>query len=174
MLAERMTQPILMAPAMLAVSIRPASGNMRLLLAPAFGLSMGLSLTVAWLLLGRALTKDTLTATLFLVAAGAIAAGLALAAARLLRGRASSARFAAAFVLLAGGTVGLTSVFMMLHTVLRAHDLIEVPIGTAFAITTISTAAALHNFLTLAGLSILPFALPVIAAFAVLIARISR
>ena len=63
---------------------------------------------------------------------------------------------------------------MMLNTVVRAHDLTEVPIETAFAIITISTAAALHNFLTLAGLAILPFALPVIVAFAVLIARDSR
>jgi hypothetical protein len=44
----------------------------------------------------------------------------------------------------------------------------------AFAIMTISTAAALHNFLTMAGLAILPFALPVIVAFAALIARDSR
>ena len=70
---------------------------------------MGLSLTVAWLLLGRAVTKDTLTAALFLAAAGAISAGLAVVAAALLQRRALSGRFAAASVLLAAGTLGLTS-----------------------------------------------------------------
>ena len=150
------------------------NGRARLLIAPAFGLSFALCFTVAWLFLGRALTRDTLTATLFLGAAAAVSACLALAAAAFLPRRGWSARFAAAFVLLAAGTLGFTSFILMLHTVARAHDLTELPIRMAFAIMTISTAAALHNFLTLAGLAILPFAMPLIVAFAALIARDSR
>lgn len=135
---------------------------------------MAICLILAWLILGRALTRDTVTATVFLATAATVSAGFALAATGWLRTRGWSARFAAALVLLAAGTLGFTSLLMMLHTVVRAHDLTDVPVAVAVAVAAISTVAALHNFLTLAGLAILPLALPVILAFAVLLARDPR
>lgn len=135
---------------------------------------MAMCFAGAWLLLDRALTRDALLAALFLAAAGTISAGLAFGVGAKLRHLAWTARFSAAWVLLSAGTLGFTAVFMMVHTVLGHHDLSEVPVRMVFAIMVISTAAALHNFLTLAGLAILPFALPVIVAFAALVARDSR
>ena len=150
------------------------SGRTRVLLAPMFGLMMGLCLAGAWRLVDRPLTGGTLLASLFLAAAATISAGVALAIAARLRRLPWSARFAAAFVPLAGGTLGLTAFFMMMHMVTAGHDLTEVPVRVLVAIMVINTAAALHHFLSLAGLAMLPFALPVIVAFAALVARDAR
>jgi hypothetical protein len=146
----------------------------RLLLAPAFGLAMALCLVIVWLMFGRAWTPDSLVASLYLGAAGTISAGVALAAAALLLDRPMTARLSAAFVILVVGSVGLTSVFLMTKQVSAAHNITELPLGRAVLVVTISSAAALYNFLTVLGLVILPLGLPVIAVFALLIARKPR
>lgn len=145
-----------------------------LLTALGFGAAMGLCFNAAWLLLDRALTGDTLIATFYLTAAGTISAGLALTLVARLHRRPWTSRFAAAFVILAAGTGALTAFFIMTQTVTASHDLTEMPVRVALLVMSLSTATALYNFLTMAGLAVLPFALPLIVAFAYLIAHDAR
>ena len=163
------------APAMVISMNVALKGALRALLtALGFGLAMGLCFNAAWLLLDRALTGDTLIATLYLAAAGTISAGMALAVVAFLHRCPWTSRFAAAFVILVAGTGALTAFFIMTQTVTAAHDLTEMPLRVALVVMGLSTATALYNFLTMAGLAILPFALPLIVAFASLIASDAR
>ncbi len=150
------------------------SGLTRALLAPAFGAAIALSFTLGWLALDRAFTPRTMTAAAYFALAGTLSAGAALVAMRLLARRPWSARMAAALVCLVAGTAGLASVFMMLELVLTFHDLSEVPIPIAIVILGYTSAGALHSVLAIAAPLILPLGLPMIALFAILIAKNPR
>jgi hypothetical protein len=63
---------------------------------------------------------------------------------------------------------------MMLELVLTFHDLSEVPIRIAIDILGYSTAGALHGVLAIAAPLTLPLGLPLIALFAILIAKNPR
>jgi hypothetical protein len=146
----------------------------RLALAPAFGCGMGLGYIAGWMALDRAVTDRTLAAAATIAGAAALCALLALAASYVLRRRPWSARFAASLVLLLGGTVGFASVAAGTHLAWAQHALLELPLHITVLILAIQIAAALYGFLALAAPLVLPFALPLVAAFAVLIARHPR
>ena len=135
---------------------------------------MALSYTVGWLAYGREFTARTATADAYFALAGALAAGAALIAARLFRNRPWSVRMAAALICLLVGTTGFASLFTMLHVVFGFHDFSEIPIPMALIILGISGAGALYNVLAIAAPLIMPLGLPMIALFAVLIAKNPR
>ena len=143
-------------------------------IAIAFAAAMMMAFAATWLLLDRAITGKVLLAMAFLALAAFIAALAAETVVALLGRRPSTARFAAAILILIVGTVGLMSALLMAQSVLASYDLAVVPAAMALQILMISGAAALYNFLTLAGLVILPFSLPIIVVFAWLIARAPR
>ena len=152
-----------------------AEQTLRVFLAPAYGALIALSYALGWLFLERAFTPRVLGATVYLALAGMLSAGAALVAAKLLAGRSWSARLAAAASCLLIGTVGLASVMMTLEMVLTHHRLTEIPIRVSVVILGISGAGAfLPSVLTIAAPIILPLRVPLIAFFAVLIARAPR
>jgi hypothetical protein len=146
----------------------------RLAFAPSFGCGMGLGYVAGWMALERAVTDRTLAAAATIGGAAALSAALALIAAHLLRRRPWSARFAATLILLLGGTVGFASVAAGTHLAWSQHSLLELPLHITALILAIQIAATLYGFLALAAPLVLPLALPLIAAFAVLIARHPR
>lgn len=135
---------------------------------------MALCFAAGWLFLGRAFTGRTLTACFYVAVASTLAAAAALVAARILARRHWSARFAAAVILLVVGVGGLTPIFMAMQMAWAFHDLSELPLHIFVLVLALMGAAALYNFLAIAGLLILPLGLPAIALFAVLIARTTR
>jgi hypothetical protein len=146
----------------------------RLALVPAFGCGMGLGYIAGWTALERAVTDRTLAAAATIGGAATLSAALALIAAHLLRQRPWSARFAASLILLLGGTVGFASVAAGTHLAWTQHTLLELPLHITALILAIQIAATLYGVLALAAPLVLPFALPLVAAFAVLIARSPR
>jgi hypothetical protein len=120
------------------------------------------------------LTDRALTATAFFAIAGTLSAGAALVAVRLLRRRPWSARMAAALFLLLTGSPGLAALFMSLLNLLTRHDILQVPIKISLLILGISGAGALYNILAIAAPMMLPLALPLVALFALAIARKPR
>jgi hypothetical protein len=145
-----------------------------LLLTPAFGIALGASFLVGWLLLDRAITGRTLTAFLCIAAAGAVSAALAVIAAHLLRRRPWSARFAAVLIVLTAGTVGLAAMFMAAPMAWGFHHLTDLSIRIVLLVLAIQAASALYGFLTVAGPLMLPLWIPLTAAFALFIARPPR
>lgn len=150
------------------------SGLVRALLAPAFGALIGLSYALGWLFLERAFTPRMLTATLYFAVAGTLSAGAGLIGAHLLSKRRESARIAVVAICLVAGTTGFAALFLTLDIVLTHHRLSEIPIRVSLIILGISGAGALYNLLAIAAPLILPLGVPVIALFAVLIARTPR
>jgi hypothetical protein len=144
------------------------------LLAPAFGVAIALSFALGWIAFGRAFTPRTATAATYFGLAGMLSAGAALIAARLLCNRPWSVRMAAALICLLVGTTGFASLFTMLHVVFGFHDFSEIPIPIALIILGISGVGALYNVLAIAAPLIMPLGLPLIALFAVLIAKNPR
>jgi hypothetical protein len=136
--------------------------------------ALGASFLAGWLLLDRAITGRTLTAFLCIAVAGAISAALAVIAAHMLRRRPWSARFAAVLIVLTAGTVGLAATFIAAPMAWGFHDLTALPIRVVLLVLAIQTVSALYGFLAIAGLLMLPLALPLTAAFALFIARPSR
>ena len=132
------------------------------------------AMAAAWLLLGRAVTAPVGLAMAFLAVAALAAALAAQISVAVLHNQPWTSRFAAATLILVVGTVGTTSALLMAQTVLASYDFTDVPAGMVVRILMVSGAAALYNFLTMAGLVILPFSLPLIAAFAWVIARRRR
>ena len=146
----------------------------RVFLAPAFGAGMALAFAAGWIGLGRDFSARTLSAALTIAVAAALAAALALTAARLLAQKPWSARFAAALILLVAGSGGLASLFIGIETAWATHPLTELPLHIALLILLIISTGALYGFLALAAPLILPLGLPLIAAFAALIAHRPR
>lgn len=147
---------------------------LRILLAPAFGIAMALCFAAGWFLVDRGFTVRSSYALSFLAVSGTVSAGVAEAAARILARAAWSARFAAAFIILAAGTVALASIIMMIQVVFTHHDMREVPVAMAVRIMAINSAAAFHNMLALAAPLMLPLALPLVVVFAGIIAGRAR
>ena len=129
---------------------------------------------LAWLFLDRSFTSRVLTATLYFALAGTLSAGAGLIGAQFLSKRRESARIAAVLVCLVAGTTGLAVLFFTLDVVLTRHSLSEFPIHVSLIILGISGAGTTYSMLSIAAPIILPLGLPVIALFAVLIARTPR
>ena len=145
-----------------------------MLLAPAFGALIALSYALGWLFLERAFTPRTLTATLYFAVAGTLSAAAGLIGAQLLAKRRGSVRIAAVLICLVAGTAGFAALFLTLETVLTHHRLSELPIRMSVIILGVSGVGTLYNVLSVAAPLILPLGAPVIALFAVLIARVPR
>jgi hypothetical protein len=150
------------------------SGLVRALLAPAFGALIALSYALGWLYLERSFTPRMLTATVYFAVAGTLSAGAGVIGAQLLSKRRESARMAAVLICLIAGTTGFAALFLTLDIVLTHHRLSEIPIRISLIILGISGAGALYNVLAVAAPLTPPLGAPVIALFAVLIARVPR
>jgi hypothetical protein len=135
---------------------------------------MALAFAAGWIGLGRDFSARTLSAALTIAVAAALAAVLALIAARLLARKPWSARFAAALILLVAGSGGLASLFIGVETAWATHPMAELPLHIVLLILLIVSTGALYGFLAIAAPLILPLGLPLIAAFAVLMARRPR
>jgi hypothetical protein len=146
----------------------------RVALAPAFGAALALCYLAGWLALERALTARVGTAMIYIGVAAMLSAAAALLASRLLAGRPWSARFAAALLALVVGTTGLASLFMTVELAWTTHPLPDLPLHVVFLIIAFIGIGALYGFLAIAGHLILPLGLPIVALFALLIARPPR
>jgi hypothetical protein len=146
----------------------------RVLLAPAFGAGMAMAFAAGWIGLGRDFTARAFSAALTIAVAAALAALLALIAARLLAQKPWSARYAAALILLVAGSGGLASLFIGMEMAWATHPMTELPLHIAFLVLLIISTGALYGFLAIAAPLILPLGLPLIAAFAALIAHRPR
>jgi hypothetical protein len=135
---------------------------------------MALAFAAGWIGLGRDFSARTLSAALSIAVAAALAAALALIAARLLARKPWSARFAAALILLVAGSGGLASLFIGIETAWATHPMAELPLHIVLLILLIVSTGALYGFLAIAAPLILPLGLPLIAAFAVLMAHRPR
>jgi hypothetical protein len=120
------------------------------------------------------MTPRALTATAFIFTAGTISAAACLAFLHLLRRSPWSARYAAALLCLLGGTGGLTSVFMAFQIGLHSYAIREVRLPLAFFLAGLVGAGAIYEFLSIAGVLMLPLALPLAFALAGLLARRPR
>lgn len=130
---------------------------------------MATALALPWLSLGRAVTPRLAVAVLLF---GFCAAAAALAASALVRWMPRSpysARFAAAVVTLLLGTAGLMCAVMTVETA-SEHLFEGLSAKTLGLILAYTGAASLYNFLAVAGWVLLPLGLPVIVAFAGLLA----
>jgi hypothetical protein len=143
----------------------------RALLAPAFGAAIAISYALAWLFLERAFTPRVLIATFYFALAGTLSAGAGLVSARLFSKSRFTVRIAAVLICLVAGTAGFATLFFTLDIVLSHHRLSEIPIRISLVILGISGAGTAYSMLALAAPIILPLGVPLIAIFAVLIAR---
>ena len=111
---------------------------------------------------------------LYFALAGTLAAGAGLIGVRFLWKRPESVRIAAALICLIAGTAGFATLIFTFDIVFAHHRLSEIPIRMTLIILAISGAGTVYSMLAIAAPIILPLGVPLIALFAVLIARRPR